>query len=73
MPNPDFVVTPMGTLWVFTVLTDNAREWVDEHVDVPDYHRFGETSFAADHRAARDLAGGISEAGFDLRWNVRGG
>lgn len=69
---PDFTISdngPMSTIVMFRANSDEAKQWVDDKVEVPNYMWLGE-SFAADHRPARDLIEGILEAGFTVEHAV---
>ncbi len=62
----DFSVTNHGSLFLFTSLSDGCREWITDHVDIPDYMVVGGDSFVVEHRYARDLADGLLENGFHV-------
>lgn len=64
----DFRIGNEGTVWTFQPLTQAAKEWVEEHVDVPERAWMG-GRFTADHRPARHLAEGIEEAGFSIEFD----
>ena len=66
--NLDVTVANHGTLFTFDLLTDEAREWVRENVQIEDHMRLGggDHSFACEHRYARDLAEGMVEAGLTV-------
>jgi len=60
----DVTVQNEGTIFLFHLHTDAAREWVGEYV--PDPAWFGE-SLAVEHRYARDLAQGMLDDGLVLQ------
>lgn len=62
----DFTVIDYGTLVVFDLRTDAAREWVGENVQDPGCQWLGTTMFAADHRPAQDLVNAIQAEGFEV-------
>ena len=75
-PDHDFDVSfgQFSTMWSFRALTPAAKEFVAEHVEVPDYMQVGainDTSFMADHRMGRDLAFGLIDQGFVVFVNGR--
>lgn len=67
---PDVIASNDGTLWVFECVTQGARDWAHENVNVPDYLWLGPASlgrFAVEHRFAGQLVEGFAEAGFRVR------
>jgi len=62
---PDVMVsTDSPGSFMFTLHTDEAREWVDENVDVPDYLWFGNNGFAVfDTGLAANITGGMLRDG----------
>ena len=63
----DIMVRNEVTIWVFTPMTQRMKDWVEEHVEVPDWGRWG-SGFVCDHRMAHHLAEGIKEQGFALEF-----
>ena len=57
----DVKVENHGTLFLFRLLTDAARDWVEAHVD-PEAQWFG-GALVVEHRYARDLAQGMLDDG----------
>jgi hypothetical protein len=55
-----------GSVWVAEMLTDEARYWVDEHVDAPDWAWQGPDRFAGDWRPMRTLAQAMEGAGLEV-------
>ena len=55
---PDVRVENEGTVFIFWLQTDAARDWADENVDVEDYMLL-DSGFACEHRCARDIALGM--------------
>ena len=63
----DFGVENHGTLWLFIILTDHAREFVAEHVAIPDHMwQGGDDVFAVEHGCGMDLVNGIVEHGLTI-------
>ena len=58
----DVRISNQGTMWMFTPLTNTAKEWVEENLDLESWQKMGD-SFAVDHRPAAALAEGMQEAG----------
>ena len=63
-PNPDVLVANEGTVFLFSPLSHEAREWIDEHV-AADAQWFGSV-LVVEHRYALGLAQGLIDAGFVL-------
>jgi hypothetical protein len=61
----DVAITDNGTIVTFDLLSPEAREWVDEYVDVPDY-MWSHTGFHCEHRFAGEIAMGMEDAGLVL-------
>lgn len=57
----DVRITGGGTVYLFLLLTDQARTWVDEHVS-PDRQMLG-AGLAVEHRYAAALAAGMQTDG----------
>lgn len=66
----DFVVTCCGSIITFTILSDAAREFVDERVAIPAYAWIGTTKFCADHRPGALLAAHLDDHGFALKFRT---
>ena len=64
---PDVTVRNEGTIFLFTLHTPAVEEWVETHVQLEDWNTFGGSSFAVEHRFARDLAHGLQQVGFVVR------
>lgn len=62
---PDFIVEDHGSLYVFQPMSETAREWTDENIDIPSWAWIG-GGFAVAHSLASDLASGILDAGMAL-------
>jgi len=60
----DFRVANNGSIWTFYTFTDRAVEFTDEHIDVPDFMRMGETGFHCDANVAGDLVENLRAEGF---------
>lgn len=61
----DVQVENHGTIFLFHLFTDEARAWVDAHVD-PEAQYFG-AALAVEHRYARDLADGMLADGLEVQ------
>jgi len=59
----DVTVENHGTLFAFNLLTDAAREWVAQYVDIEDYMWAGDRRFNCEHRCARHLVEGMLAEG----------
>lgn len=57
----DITYRDEGTVILFTVLTDEAMNWVDEHTDIESWQWTGQRSFAVDRRPAIQLIEGMKE------------
>jgi hypothetical protein len=66
MPEPDVLVENHGTIFLFTPMTERARTWVDEHVQLDSWQWLG-TSFSVEHRFAEGLAAGMIDDGLEVR------
>lgn len=60
---PDFAVDGGGTMYTVTILSEAGQEWVEEHVDVPDWMWLGESIFAVEHRYIADIVVAIQGDG----------
>lgn len=61
----DVTVENHGSIFLFALHTDAAREFVREHVD-PDAMRFA-GKLVVEHRFAHDLADGMVEHGLEVK------
>jgi len=61
-PHADVVVDDQGTIWMFWPVTEAAKQWVAENVQLESWQWMGER-FGVDHRPARQLLQGMVEAG----------
>jgi hypothetical protein len=61
--NADFRIENQGTVWMFTPLTDTAREFINDSVQTESFMWLG-NSLCIDHRPARDFAGYLIGEGF---------
>lgn len=62
----DIQIENHSSLFLFRVLTDTARAWVKENVNLEGWQLFG-NGFAVEHRYAHDLAEGMLEAGLNVK------
>jgi hypothetical protein len=65
----DVLISNEGTIWLFTLESDEARAWAESFVDVPRYMR-EPSGFAADWRMGRDIADGMAADGLVVREEV---
>jgi len=63
--SPDVTVENHGTVFLFNLLTDAARAWVEENV--PDDAQYFGGALAVEPRYARDLAQGMIDDGMTVR------
>ena len=61
----DVQVTGEGTIFLFDLRTEKAREWVAENVEAEAYQWFGHV-LVVEHRFAWGLAQGMLDAGLVL-------
>ena len=55
----DVTIEDQGSLVLFKIESEEAQEWVDENVDVPDFAWLGGYSFVVEHRYADALIAGL--------------
>lgn len=55
----DVQVSNQGSLFTFTLLTPDAHEWVESHVEIEGYMWMGRNTFCCEHRYAEDIAEGM--------------
>jgi hypothetical protein len=65
MRNPDVRVSNLGTIFLFTPLTEEGKAWMDENVE-DDAHQYFGPSLVVEHRFARDLADGMVNDGLQV-------
>lgn len=61
----DFIVSTHGSVWTIEAVSDAAREFAEEHLEVPGWAGIP-THFTTDHRPARDLCERLDADGFTL-------
>lgn len=61
----DVEIQNEGTIFLFHLQTEAAREWVLENVDRGSPY-LGPYTLAVEHRYARDLAAGMQNAGLEV-------
>ena len=64
-PAIDVQIENEGCVFMFHVLTDTAREWVNENVGLESWQWLGR-AFSVEHRFAEDLASGMQEDGLNV-------
>ena len=60
-PQPDFLVSNHGTLFLLEPLTDDALAWVDEYL--PADHSLWGSAVIVEHRYVADIVAGIQDDG----------
>jgi hypothetical protein len=60
----DFQITYHGTVSTLDVLTEPAREWVENNVEAEPWQWFGERRLAIDPRSMETISTALLEAGF---------
>lgn len=68
MTSPDFIIQVHGSVWTIEALSDEARTFAEENLDVPGWMG-SSTRFTTDHRPARDLCEQLEADGFNL-WSA---
>ena len=58
---PDVLVRNEGTVYVFCLLTERAKTWIDENVQTAPWQRIG-NALIVEHRYAWGLATGMTNA-----------
>lgn len=61
----DVQITNNGSIFSFRLMTQAAKDWVEENVQTESYQFMGST-LHVEHRYARDLAAGMQEAGLEI-------
>jgi hypothetical protein len=61
----DFDVADHGSIVTFTPLTDDARDWLNEHVQAESWQWLG-AGLCVDRRYAGPLIDGIADAGLEV-------
>lgn len=62
----DVTVEDQGSLVLFKIESQEAQEWVDDNIDVPDFAWLGGQQFVVEHRFADNLIAGLQDAGFEV-------
>lgn len=62
---PDVYVRNEGSIFLFTPLTDKAREWLAEYA--PDDAQYMGRSLVVEHRFAQDIAAGMIKDGLIVK------
>ena len=60
---PDVTVDNQESVTLFTLHTENAREWITENVELEPYQWMGQNAFAVEYRYAVELVSGMNEEG----------
>lgn len=66
-PEPDVLVADAGSLYVFHILSESARAWVEENVSREGFQPNFSNAVYVEHRYARDLGAGMAGAGLAVR------
>jgi hypothetical protein len=67
MRQADVLVDGGGSLYVFRILSESARDWVTENVSQEGYQPDFPNILYVEHRYARDLAAGMADAKLVVR------
>jgi hypothetical protein len=62
----DVTVVSDGTITTFHAHSDEAKEWIEENVEVPDYMCLRDGGFHCESRYADDIHSGMLNAGLDV-------
>lgn len=65
-PMTDLTILDEGTVVLFQLNTDIAREFVDENVQIANWQWLGNRSFAVEHRYAGNLIAGMQKGGLTV-------
>jgi hypothetical protein len=60
---PDFCITYRGTIATLDLLSNPAREWVNENVAIEHWQWLGKSCIGIDPRSAEELRMALTEAG----------
>jgi hypothetical protein len=63
----DVNVSNQGTVFLFTLNTQAAKDWVKEHLQLASWQWTGNRSFAVDHHYAENLCHGMRGDGLVVR------
>lgn len=63
----DVLVVGAGSVWTFTPVSDEAKDWTVDHVQLESYQWLGRDTFVVEHRFAGALVEGYADAGFRVR------
>lgn len=66
-PTVDFAIANHGTVWLFKLNTDAAKDYAGEHLGIEDWQWCGSDAFFTDWRPGRDLAHHLAGEGFVVR------
>ena len=61
----DFTIEGGGTVYLIRPLSDEARDWLEEHVEIPDYMRLG-GAVACEHSYVGPIVEGMLGEGLVL-------
>lgn len=64
MENPDVLIRNEGSIWLFTPMSDDGRQWIENNVD-REAQWFG-GSLVCEHRYGPDLAEGMIDYGLNV-------
>lgn len=62
----DVTICDQGTVVLFQLDTDVAREFIAESVELKSWQCIGDHGFAVDHRFARNLIAGMQDDGLTV-------
>ncbi len=65
-PESDVQVQSLGSLWVFSLLTEAAIQWADAHLASEDAGRESTSMLLTDWRMGRDIVEGMQSDGLTV-------
>lgn len=64
---PDVTVARAGgNLFMVTPVSEKAKTWIEENVEIPDWAWMGRQSFAVDHHLIENLVSGMVAEGLEV-------
>ncbi len=62
----DFAIEDHGTVWTFVAVSQEAKNFVKNELDLEPWQQIASNRFAVDHRPARTLACVLQGQGFEV-------
>ena len=63
-PPPDVIVHNVGSIWIFTTLTDRASTWFTTQTDAVAHAPYGGPTYVVEYRYAPGLVAALRTQGF---------